>query len=377
MNVSEHYLIRYGPLTLDFSAPGALASEVRAELEPFFAFAPHQAEAARSFATLRVFQRAPENDRLPAGEPTRLSVDTSLYKHLASEGLRWGGEYQYTILIELTQTWAFLDNAAVIVDLYQPDDKLCLTDTVRTIKSLFTPALELAGGIQLHGSAVIGQGECVLILADMWQGKTTLLLELLAQFNVAQLSCDTVVLTHPPDGGIHVAGWPSPFSVSHGTLADFPELYPHFPTDRATTLYGDLWEERKKSVLTSSDVVWSFGTTLVPESSRLDVCILARFAPHEPSAIERVSDPDILRAFLGGVCLGSRDPIYHNWHRLIVCPEEWLDASIDGWTHHLLETTEVYRMTWAPSAVSLMKRVPKVARLHKHLPRILDFSAPE
>jgi hypothetical protein len=56
-----------------------------------------------------------------------------------------------------------------------------------------------------------------------------------------------------------------------------------------------------------------------------------------------------------GVCLGSHDPIYHNWHRLIICPEERLDASIDEWAHRLLETTEVYRMTWAPSAVSLMK----------------------
>jgi len=372
--MTERYLIRYGPLTLCFSAPVPLASRVKAELEPFFTFAPYQGEAASPFATLRVFQQAPENSRIPTGQPTRLQVDTSLYKHLASEGLRWGGEGQYAIMIELTQTWVFLDKATAMVDVYQPNDNRCLTDTVRMIKSLYTPALELAGGIQLHGSAVTGQGGCILILADMWHGKTTLLLELLAQFNVSQLSCDTVILTDSPNEGIHVAGWPSPFSVSHGTLADFPELYPHFPVDRTRTRYQVLWEERKKSVLTSSEIVRSFDTTLVPESSRLDVCILARFAPHEPSGIERVSDPDLLRAFLRGVCLGSRDPIYHNWHRLIVCPDERLDASIDEWSHRLLETAEVYRMTWAPSAVSLMKRVPKVARLHKHLPRILDFS---
>jgi thymidine kinase len=60
---------------------------------------------------------------------------------------------------------------------------------------------------------VVVDGQAILILGDMWQGKTTLLLEMLDQFDVKQLSCDTVVLTPTrADGGdakeVAADSWP-------------------------------------------------------------------------------------------------------------------------------------------------------------------------
>jgi hypothetical protein len=242
---------------------------------------------------------------------------------------------------------------------------------VRLIKGLFTPALESAGAVQLHSSAVTIDGGATLIIADMWQGKTTLLLEFLANFRAAQLSCDTVVLRVRPNDGFQVCGWPSPFSVSHGTLADHPSLYEFFPQERRSTPYDVLWSEGKKAVLTSQQVVERFATRIDPSCDRLDLCIVARFKPEEPTRIERLTDVQSLVGHLRQTYLGSRDPIYHNWHGYTFCDNETIDANIVRTAHALFKSVDVRVLTWGPSSVSLLNRVGRLAQAHKHVGYLL------
>lgn len=349
-----------------------LLSHTQKVLVPFFRFGID--DDKHVVATLRVHTEEPLSRDLPTGESQEIFVDTSLYVHQASKGQRWEHSGYSWVRIEVTNTWVRIDKVECIMDLYQPSAEARYLETIRAIKGLFTAALEAGGSIQIHSSAVVGRGGAILILGDMWHGKTTLLLEMMAHFRVSQLSCDTVVLTSNPGGGILISGWPSPFSVSHGTIADFPELYSFFPPERSSVEYSYLWQERKKSVLSSLDVVRQFSTELIPHCSDLQACIFARFAPQEASELREVRDVETLEQFLSTVYLGSRDPIYHNWHELFVCSNENVNTLISQWAARLLNTTPVYSMTWAPSAVSMLKGIPRVARVHKFLPRILDFS---
>lgn len=364
-------MVSYAGIRLLFMAPPEVATAVRRDLEPFFVFDSGESDPRACFGAVTVHVRPFPAPLRPDGAGSPVVVDTSLYKHLASTGERWGDESRYTIHIHVSDAWVQFDKTTRQVDLYHADPRICALETVRLVKGLFMPALERAGAVQLHGSAVVGRDGCILILGDMWHGKTTLLLEMLSQFEVAQLSCDTVVLSTDGHGETLVSGWPSPFSVSHGTMADFPELYPWFPASRRSVPYGRLWEERRKEVLTSSDVVERFGTHLEPRCSRIALCLLVRFAPLEPTNIEAITSAEALESFLRAVYLGSRDPIYHNWHQFLACDAAAIDNSIARWARRLA-TTETYRLTWAPSAVSLMKRVPRLARLHKQLAGLLD-----
>lgn len=364
-------VLSYAGVRLSFAAPADVRAAVRRELEPFFVFeAPALDGRAPPIGELRIHLAPFPDGQRPAGTGSEVVVDTSLYTHLASNAERWGDDSRYVMYVRVTGTWVAFDKPAGRIDLYQPDLAACVLETVRLVKGLFMPALERAGAIQLHGSAVVSDEGCILILGDMWQGKTTLLLEMLSQFNVAQLSCDTVTLSIDAGGATCVTGWPSPFSVSHGAMADFPQLYPRFPENRRGVGYARLWEEGRKEVLTSSEVVERFGTRLEPRSTRMATCLLVRFAPGEPTSIEPVPDPDALEAFLQTVYLGSRDPIYHNWHQFIVCDSPSIDTSIATWARRLA-SIDTYRLTWAPSAVSLMKRIPVLAKSHKHLSALL------
>ena len=364
-------VVSYAGIRLLFTAPDEVTAAVQRELEPFFTFGEPGGDSRPYLGALRIHLSSFPAHQRPAGGGSDVVVDTSLYKHLASTGARWGDESRYVIHIRVSDTWVAFDKPSRQMDLYHADPRACVLETVRLVKGVFMPALERSGAVQLHGSAVVSHEECVLILGDMWHGKTTLLLELLSQFNVAQLSCDTVTLSTGGNGATIVTGWPSPFSVSHGTMADFPELYPSFPADRRAVGYARLWEEGRKEILTSSDVVERFGTHLEPRCARLAICLLVRFAPGEPTRIEPVTTAEALEAFLQTVYLGSRDPIYHNWHQFLVCDPDSIDTSISAWAQRLA-AIDTYRMTWAPSAVSLMKRIPRLARAHKHLSQLLD-----
>lgn len=371
--------VRFAGLMVRLHADDEMCEAIETQLDPFFEIVGAAPSEELPLLDFRV---------VPAGLPDGLAaatadvgekivVDTSLYKHLASEGRRWACQNGYLVRIDATASVFHFEAEARRVTLYQPDRRRRLLDAVRTIKGLFTPAVERAGGVQLHSSGVVIDDDAVLLVGDMWQGKTTLLLEMLEGFNVRQLSCDTVVLMpETGGGGPTVFGWPSPFSVSHGTLADHPPLFEFFPAERREIPYQRLWAEGKKAVLTSQQVVGRYGTTIEPHARRVAVCLIVRFEPDAPTRLEPVTGADGLAAHLRTVYLGSRDPIYHNWHRYLVCDDATIERNIQRAAARLLDQAAVYTLTWAPSAVSFMKRIPLLARAHKHLGALLVAAPP-
>jgi hypothetical protein len=371
--ISDHArrVATIGPLSVALRLPFAIEELVRGHLEPFIAL---RDEPAPTTPVLELELRldagpAPWRD-VYKGE--QVAVDTSLYRHLASDGLRFPVDGGYVVRIELTQSHVFFDAETRRAVVHQPDLDLLVLDGVRTLKSLLTTSVETLGGVQLHSAAVtLDDGRGVLLLGDMWQGKTTLLLELLAGFRVNQLSCDTVVLLPEADGELSAHGWPSPFSVSHGTLSDHPELAVFFPEDRRDVPYDALWREGRNTVLTSEQVVRHFATNIVPNTSALAHCIVTRFRPEEPTGLTPISDATELAALLRAVYLGSRDPIYHNWHRYVVVDDKLIERNIEGTSARLLRACPVTMLTWGPSANSLLKRIPELGQAHKHLGRLL------
>jgi hypothetical protein len=376
--------IRYAGLSIELRADPAVRAAIAAELEPFFGMGPPDGGggAGRAAEPLLRLDLSPEGGppealRRAMVEPgSAVAVDTSLYKHLASTGTRWElrGGGAYAVRIDATGSVFVFDTAERLARLYQDDRELLIRDAVRAVKGLFTPAIERGGGVQIHCSGGVQRdGRAILLMGDMWQGKTTVLLEMLDQFDVGMLSCDTVVVR--PDeraaSGLFIAGWPSPFSVSHGTLSDHARLHDFFPEERRSVSYGDLWREGKKTVLRSQQVVERFGTRIAPQAEDVAVCLVLRFAPNEPSRVEPVASAEALAGHLRTVYLGSRDPIYHNWHRFIVSSDEEIEANIRRVSGLLFERAETYVVTWAPSIVSLMKTVPTLARAHRALGNLL------
>jgi hypothetical protein len=367
----ENLLVRLGPLAFGTYLPSVVAHRLRSELEPFIEF-----RAAPSAATplLELALRLEPGDAAwpSVRDGTRVPVDTSLYAHLASDGLRFPVAGGYVVRIERTGTHVFFNDCGRRVVVHQPDPDLLVLDGARTVKSLFTSLVESSGGVQLHSAAVtLDDGRAVLLLGDMWQGKTTLLLELLSGFRVRQLSCDTVVLLPGADGGLSVHGWPSPFSISHGTLSDHPELAPFFPEDRRHVPYDRLWREGKKAVLTSAEVVRRFSTTITPVASGLAHCVIVRFRPDGPVGLTRVTDTDDVISTVRNVYLGSRDPIYHDWHGYVAVDDEAVDRNIEEMSRRLLRSCPVTVMTWAPGPTSVLKRIPDLGRAHRHLGTLL------
>lgn len=357
--------VTYGPhaMALDVDIPTKRLLE--AELTPFFDFADREVlQMPSSFISIVADPASYDTSSIRVtGE--QIDVDTSLYKHLASKGTLWHAGSSWTVRIEQTGSCFIFDSQTQSARLFQPSCSGRVLDLARAIKGLTTQAIEAAGGVQLHSSCVLADEQTVLVLGDMWQGKTTLLLELLSKFDVQQVSCDTTCLMPGRHGQYDVRGWPSPFSVSHGTMADHPQLHRFIPEERRTLPYETLWREQKKSVMASKEVVNLFGRSLRASGPHPALTIVSRFKPKEPTGLRVVTDLEALRNYLGMVYLGSRDPIYHNWHRYISCGDDKIDDNIAKLAVSLVSSAQVVELTWAPSAESLMRRLPIIARRHK------------
>lgn len=362
--------VAHAGLEVELLAPEATGAAIEAALAPFFAVRPGPSPTARVRLEL-VAGDPPDGERAPGRDGVAVAVDTSLYAHQASTGTRWELRGGHLVRIDATGTLVLVRRGERLVRAWQPDARALELDGIRALRGLFTQGAEAGGAVQLHAAGVVADGRGILVVGDMWQGKTTLLLELLSSFRLDQLSCDTTVVRVEPDGRLFAAGWPSPFSVSHGTLADHPELGAHFPPARRGTAYATLWAEGKKAVLTSRQVADAFGVQLVPEVPDLSAVLVVRFRPDEPTRVERLGDPARLLELLRPCYLGSRDPIYHDWLDFFAVDPLAIDANLERVARRMLERELVHEMTWAPSPTSLLKRVPVLSRAHPHLRRIL------
>jgi hypothetical protein len=356
--------ISYGLISLILHSDAKLLKEMCTELEPFFEFDSRNS----SDPILNFFIHSRPFTKIPTTPGERILIDTSLYKHLASEGMRWGNEKQWLIRIDSTNSWLQFDAIAKTVEMFQEDTSLQSIDGIRFIKGVVTSGLEKTGAIQIHSSGVVIDGKAVLLFGDMWQGKTTLLLELLSKFNVSQLSCDTVCLCPNKEGGIEARGWPSPFSMSHGTMLDHKELHPFIPDSRLNTDYSTLWKEGKKTVLTTQQIVDLFNTDVRNSCGHVSLCLVVKYSPGELTQVSEILTEEELISYLHIVYLGSRDPIYHhNWHGYIDCGHDIIESNIRSVAKYLIDNSEVKLFTWAPSAESMMKSIPLLSSAHKDI----------
>lgn len=366
--------VSYAGLFINLTAPAELVEGVGSDLNPFFQLLdpiPH----AEVVADLKISPDYPtlKQDWVTLPQ-TAIDVDTSLYPHLASRGIRYRGSGAHAVCIEATGSFFVFENSVRKIEGFQSDPALARRDCVRLIKGLFTQAIERAGGLQLHSSSVVIDGEAILIIGDMWQGKTTLLLELMSSFEVAQMSCDTTVLRIDERGRLRAFGWPSPFSVSHGTMADHPLLYGFFPEERRSVPYGDLWAQGKKSVLTSEQVVRAMGSKVVPTAEGIRLCLVSRFRPAGPIGVQSIDSVEEFRQYLRAMYLGSRDPIYHNWHGFIEVDAVAIEENITHMADRLATSCDIRCMTWGPSAESMLSTLPALAPSHRHLGPLLYSS---
>ncbi|MBW4579571.1 MAG: hypothetical protein KME42_08375 [Tildeniella nuda ZEHNDER 1965/U140] len=368
--MSNQYL-SYAGMYIDLEASEDVLEGIANQVEPFFQFRNDNVGSLVLNLKVQLTEPPEHIAKTIKTKGKEVVVDTSLYAHLASKGSRWNIENGYIVCIDLTNTLFHFHAKTATVILYQQRQEHAILDAVRAIKSFFTASVEQSGGVQLHAAAVRHEEQATIIMGDMWQGKTTLLLELLSEFEVDQLSCDTTVLLASQNGQLRAYGWPSPFSVSHGTMADHQPLAPWFPKERRGIPYETLWNEGKKAILTSQNVVSAFNRRLVPSADRVSTCIFVHFAPDLPTQIQRIFEIVSLTECLRTVYLGSRDPIYHDWHGYLPTGNELIDQNIDAVACNLLDQCEFFEMWWAPSASSLMKRIPSLAAAHPYLREII------
>jgi hypothetical protein len=366
--------VRYWCVGIDLLASEELAKGILNELQPFFTL--EQTIPAECLGRLELAQTAAPPgllERLTRVDGKRIDVDTSLYPHLRSAGTRWELDGDRVTRIDATDTYCAVAGKERAVTLWQPDGDLLCRDAARFLKTALTYGLEARGFGQFHAAAVSTTRGATVIFGDMWQGKTTLVLEMLAAYRCALLAWDTLMIGARPESSIPpvCVGWPSPFSISHGTLADQPDLCAFFPEERRQTPYWTLWKEGKKIRLDGPTVARAYGTDIDRNERTITGAIFAKFQPDQPTRIERVDREELLLQELQKVYLGSRDPIYHNWHDFIDVPSTRIDETIAGVAASLVATVPCYELVWAPSAVSLLNRVDAIASSHRHLGPLL------
>lgn len=365
------YRLHFGPLSLKLIAPPEVIDPLVTAVEPFFNIVRERdSDGADLLATICGRMEAYPADLRPGDSGEQILVDTSLYTHLCSTGSRWQEDDKIIIRIQLADTWITINRSTGLVEIWQPDIERLVIEIERTLKSLLTVGSELSGAVQCHSAAATSSDNpdagAVLLFGDMWQGKTTVLLEVMEGFRVNQLSCDTTVIFRQDGlGDQPVHGWPSPFSVSHGTMSDHSALVEKIPVDRQTLDYDQLWREGKKSVFRSAEIVKYFGSEIQPKARHVASVVLLRFRMDEPVSLRRIADSAEVEQALRTVYLGSRDPIYHNWHRWLIASDDKIEANIVAVAKELYAKASIYELTWGPSVVSLLRRTEPLGSWHR------------
>lgn len=326
------------------------------DLDPFLA--PRDGEESVTIEAVQV--ETPEHLRAALLEAGRdVVIDASLYLDLQSHGRRVDCPSGYAIHIDKTGSTCLFMPDRRRIQVLNGDEAALARDTVRILKSLASLHAESRGAVMVHSSGVVlRDGRTVLFPGDSRNGKTTVLLEALTRFDGDMLSCDTCML-QAVSGRLVARGWPSNFSVSIGTMYDYDVLTPMLPEDKRGLDYGEAWAIFDKHVLDARDVVRALDVAIVPEHEVAAVVCLS-FAPEAPIGLRPLTDRERLRAWLQKVYLGSRDPLYPNWHGYWEVDEQAIDRSIDGIVDHLCNSPHValYELNWAPSLDRLLRSAP-------------------
>jgi hypothetical protein len=293
-------------------------------------------------------------------EPDTIQIDTSLYRDLASTGARVGTQSHYAIRITSTATVCVFDKDKNRIGLFNLEPEALERDLLRILKSLAMLSAELRGCLIVHASGVVlPDGRAALFLADSRNGKTTILLEALTKFRTAMLSCDTSILRLEGQD-LLARGWPSNFSLSLGTAYDYLPLYSLLSQVDTGLDYATAWRVWDKRVLQTDAVLAALDCGLVPEAKVASVTCL-RYDPTGTTGVLPIRSPDHLADWLRRTYLGSRDPLYPNWHRFLEVDDSQICAAINHYSERMFVAgVTAYEMCWAPSPESLLRMVPEL-----------------
>lgn len=296
-------------------------------------------------------------------EGERIEIDASLYPS-ATAGFRLAADDGILVLVEKTGSLCVLRPDERIAGVFNPTAENLELDLTRLAKSLVSLHCEARGMAMLHASGVVTSGGCVLFAGDSRNGKTTTLLESMAGFDLALLSCDTSIVSET-GSGLRARGWPSNFSVSIGTMLDFPDLHPHLDPSMRELGYAEAWGIHPKHVLDTHAVSAAAGWETRPEAD-LEVIVALELSTEGNGVGIAPCSGEQLDEFLAGVTLGSADPLYPDWHRY------WQHAAVDRrpvvdlgeWVRR--GRLKAYSMRWAPPPQTLLRRIPILDDVHRH-----------
>lgn len=181
----------------------------------------------------------------PAGHAVRLEIDSARYLELRRAGPDAGGAQLDCFALESSTVrlplWRSASDALTLFDaeyrvfyvvsadrreirLIAPRFGLSVRNSLmRVVRELGMIGTERAGGLVLHGAAVLLGGQGLVFAGPKKAGKTSLLLHLLSQPGVEYVANDRVVVTAHGDGAM-LRGLPTIVTVRERTARLFPEL---------------------------------------------------------------------------------------------------------------------------------------------------------
>jgi hypothetical protein len=183
----------------------------------------------------------------------------------------------------------------------------------RSLRNMMKLLFMEKGWLPFHSATCIWNDTGICILGGKFAGKTSTLVNLLAQPGVRFVSNDTLFLR---DGGerLEGCGFPNKAGLRIGALATYPRLvdwiekttdsfYPQIDAETfrdivATTPADELGSRDEKIVLLATEVAELFQVP-IEQVAAIDVFLVVHFDPSlEESRLVPVTDPDQIRAHL-------------------------------------------------------------------------------
>jgi hypothetical protein len=341
----------------------AILADIEQALTPFFATAEKRSDTD---VRIRLRQTTVPLEQIShiEGRGTKVVVDASLYAHQQCEGIREGDGDQYRIFIRKTGTLFEFDRPGATIAITNADFKLLRMEAIRLIKSLASLKGEQQGALMLHASAITTDDKATMFLGDTRNGKTTILLEMLTGFKCDMVSCDTSFVFEDANA-VGIRGWPSNFSISLGTIYDFPCLHDLAPAEARKMNYRTAWAVFDKHVLDTGDVLTRTRTIIMPQS-KLRTIVFINFCKDRPAELSQAVSSTELRRYLEKVYLGSRDWVYPNWHGFYLVDGDLIATNLERMANMVeKQNISCFVLNWSPAPASFLHQIPELNVISK------------
>ena len=337
--------------------PSVLLEFIKNYFIPYFSFTPAEPKQQEHFANITV-HIAPLPENCP-DFPTEPIIDID-----KSQGFLncWGA----LVIDERGNRWVELRPFGVVVKINKNNKTIEMWGNcaavlriplLRIIEDLTVNEVQNAGGIVLHGSAVVGNGRAVLAIGNKGAGKTTTLCRCLHGFDVAKMANDNVCLWLNKSQ-IIARGWPGFFKVEIATVASHSELARDFPANRRQLLNDNkaLWDTYEKISLYPVQGAQRFLASVIPQAP-LGCLVFPKFCLQKPPELLPISLEEV-GMDIPQYLQGNRHPNHPDWTDYNPVDNQTVDANLEKILAALTEKIPLYRMNWTPSIDDLLGQIP-------------------